>query len=74
MQLQEGARISIEFSRVGLKYVVEQVARVGRTGVKAMAAPIKCDSEEAMLVAAEKIIQTRLAELGLRKTAPGAKR
>jgi hypothetical protein len=73
MQLQDGAKIALEISRVGSRYVLEQVARVGRQGVKAMAPNLVFEIEEDMWIAIEKMAQTRIAELGLRKTASTAK-
>jgi hypothetical protein len=71
MELQDGAKIALEISRSGPRFVLEQVARVGRQGVKAMAAALVVLTEEELWIAIEKIAQVRLAELGLRKTAPG---
>ena len=68
MDLQEGAKIALEMSRVGPRFVLEQVARVGRQGVRPMAANLVFESEELLWIAIEKIAQVRLAELGLRKT------
>lgn len=74
MELRDGAKIALELSRTGLRYKLEQVARVGAQGVKAMAVAIVTESELALWIAVEKIAQTRIAEIGIRDTAPGAKR
>jgi hypothetical protein len=68
MELQDGAKIALEISRVSSRYILEQVARVGRQGIKPMAANLVFETEEALWIALEKMCQVRLAEIGMRRT------
>lgn len=66
--LQEGARVALELSRTGRSFRLEQLLRVGRTGMKPLAKAIVADTELAVWIALEKLAQVRIAEIGLAAT------